>query len=369
MKNRTSLMFVVSTIAAALALAGCSATDNGASTGGEGCLPTSPQKVAEWCPGDGPLDIVVIQGTSEHSFYNTVGIGARAAGEELGVNVDVQGAAEFSPTAQASIINAVIESKPDAIIIALTSPTALDPQLVAAAEAGIMVFTVDNDTDNKDLRWTNVGTDHVKSGNVLAEVIAANVADAEVGVLASSPGPLVERLRIEGFTEGIESAGDGLTVLETQYCEGDAAKCNGVTNAIVTANPGVKAIMAVGEQMGIGAGNAVRAAGLVGDVLVGSFDASPSQQRDLKDGTVQALVVQHPYQMGYEAISIVSQYLNGGVITSPLLDGEVAAADLPDPIYAEFDIAVSDEALCPADLAVYCGTADDPKIQESLYVG
>jgi len=368
MKTRSTLALGMSALAA-LVLAGCSTPGEGGTTGGEGCLPTSPQEIGEWCPDGEPLDIVVIQGTSEHSFYNTVGIGARAAGEELGVNVDVQGAAEFSPTAQASVINAVIESKPDAIIIALTSPTALDPQLEAAARAGIMVFTVDNDTDNKELRWTNVGTDHVQSGNALAEVIAANVSDAEVGVLASSPGPLVERLRIEGFTEGIDRAGDGLTVLETQYCEGDAAKCNGVTNAIVTANPDVKAIMAVGEQMGIGAGNAIRAAGLVGEVLVGSFDASPSQQRDLKDGTVQALVVQHPYQMGFEAVSIVTQYLEGGPISSPLLEGEVAVSDLPDPIYAEFDIAVSEQDLCPADLAVYCGTVDDPKIAESLYVG
>lgn len=355
----------------ALLLAGCSPEKGGTGDVGKDearCISTSPENVGEWCEHDGELRIVYVQGTSEHSFYNTVGLGVKAAGKELGIDVDVQGASQFNPVEQTPIINAVIDSKPDALVVSTTSPTALNPMLKAAAEAGIVVFTVDNDTDNPKLRWSNIGTEHEQAAEVLARLISkAAGSEGTAGILGSSPGPLVERLRVDGVKSGLAAAGN-LTALETQYCEGDVAKCSSMTDAILAANKDVRAILTVGEPMGVGAGNAVRASGR-DDILVASVDASPAQQRDLKQGNVDFLAVQRPYLMGYEIVSIVSQFLKGEAITSPLLDGEVQPADLPANLFAGFDIAVADTSLCSEEIYASCGTADDPSIKQYLYVG
>lgn len=368
MKKRMTLMAALSM--GALLISGCTSTngDNGDTQNTDDrCIATSPQNVGEWCEHDGELSIVYVQGTSEHSFYNTVGIGVKAAGEDLGIDVDVQGAAQFSPGEQTPIINAVIQSKPDALVVSTTSPTALNPLLEAAAEAGIVVFTVDNDTDNPELRWTNIGTEHEESGAALAQLVSKASATGQAGILASSPGPLVERLRVDGVLSGLKSGGV-LAPLDAQYCEGDVAKCSSMTDAILAANTDVRAVLAVGESMGIGAANAVRAADR-DDVLIAAFDASPAQQRDLKQGNADFLVVQRPYLMGYEIVSIVSQFLKGETISSPLLDGSVAPEALPSNLYAGFDIAVSDKSLCSDEVDVSCGTVDDKSIKQYLYVG
>lgn len=367
MKKRMALISALA--AGAMLLAGCSesgAGDKPINTDAL-CVATSPQKIGEWCDDGEQLRIVYIQGTSEHSFYNTVGLGVRAAGTDLDIDVDVQGASAFSPVEQTPIINAVIQSKPDALIISTTSPTALNPMLEAAAQAGIVVFTVDNDTDNPELRWTNIGTEHEESGAALAKLVAKATPSGKAAVLASSPGPLVERLRLNGVQSGLESSAS-LTPLETQYCDGDVAKCSSMSDAILAANKDVEAILTVGEPMGIGAGNAVRASGR-DDIIVASFDASPAQQRDLQQGNVNFLVVQRPYLMGYEIVSIVSQFLKGERISSPLLGSDVEAKDLPKNLFAGFDIAVTDESLCSSELTVNCGTVADPAIKQYLYVG
>ena len=169
----------------------------------EHCVPTSPQNLAERCiAADEKLEIVLIQGTSAHSFYISVAAGANEAGEDFDVNVDVQGAAEFSPQAQTPIINAVIERKPHALIMVPTDPTALQERLIAVAEAGIVVFTADNDTTDPDLRVSQIASDNELAGVIAAHTLAKAIGEeGKVLVLSSDPTNLVPEQRLAGFLE------------------------------------------------------------------------------------------------------------------------------------------------------------------------
>lgn len=347
--------------------ASSSSADGGAA---KTCIPTSPEKLAQWCSKGGKPKVVVIVGTTDHSFYTTLGAGATEEAKRLGIDVEVQGAKEFSPAAQAPVLNAVIQGKPDAIIIALTSPTALNPQLKRAAQAGIVVFTADNDTSDEKLRWTNVGTDHVASGKAAAATMAAAIKSAgKIAMLASTPGPLVERLRIQGFTDGLKSDTQ-LEPLPTEYCAGDPARCASSTSGLISANADLKGVFGVGEPMGVGAGNGVRSSHKQGKVIVGAFDASPAQQRDLRQGIVDALVVQRPKEIGGQAVNIAAQVLQGKkTISSTLLTSSVGLDALPPKVFSGFSMAVKNTSMCPAERSIDCGTADDPKISKWFYVG
>jgi ribose transport system substrate-binding protein len=331
------------------------------------CVPTSPNKVAEWCNDGQPLEITVVLATTEHSFYNTVGLGAKAAGEDFGVKVNVQGAKEFSAVAEAPVLNAVIQTKPDAMIAAAADPKGLDEQYQSAAEAGIAVFTVQNDVFDKSLRVTRFGDDAVATASYAADVMAQAIGGkGKVIVLSSSPGPDVERNRIEGFMNGIEKYPD-IEVLPTQYCTFDPTRCAGDVSALLAAHPDLKGIFAVGEPMGVGAGTAVRTAGA--DVIVGAYDASPAQQRDLRDHVVDYLIVSHPYEMGYEGVRIVSEYLQGKETSdSPVYQGG-SLSQLPPDILSTVSVAVFDPSICPSDLSVTCGTLDNPDVSKWLYQG
>jgi len=60
------------------------------------------------------------------------------------------------------------------------------------------------------------------------------------------------------------------------------------------------------------------------------FDASDNLIDDLKDGTIQALVVQDPFRMGFEAVKTLVDKLNG--ITPP------KQIDLPARVVTKADL-------------------------------
>ena len=62
--------------------------------------------------------------------------GVEAEAAKLGVSVNTQGPQKFDPTLQKPILDSVVASKPDAILIAPTDVTAMQTPLAAAAAPG-----------------------------------------------------------------------------------------------------------------------------------------------------------------------------------------------------------------------------------------
>jgi ribose transport system substrate-binding protein len=75
-----------------------------------------------------------------------------------------------------------------------------------------------------------------------------------------------------------------------------------VTEDILTANPNLDGLFASNESSAIGADQAVKARGLNGKIKIVGFDVSPSLIDDLKAGTVDSLIVQDPFQIGYQGL-------------------------------------------------------------------
>ena len=62
----------------------------------------------------------------------------------------------------------------------------------------------------------------------------------------------------------------------------------------------------------MGAALALKSRGLAGKVKLVAFDASDDLVQDLKDGSIDALVAQDPFKMGYEAVKTLVDKLKGG---------------------------------------------------------
>ena len=88
-----------------------------------------------------------------------------------------------------------------------------------------------------------------------------------------------------------------------------------------------------GEAAAIGAARAIRTRGLAGKVKMVGFDASPTLQDELRNGVIDALVVQDPFKIGYLGIQTIMRKLSGEtpqkIIHSPAR--VITAADLEDP--------------------------------------
>ena len=61
----------------------------------------------------------------------------------------------------------------------------------------------------------------------------------------------------------------------------------------------LKAIFAANEPGGIGAAQAIKQKNLKDKIKIVAYDASDKEIEALKEGTLQALIVQQPFEMGY----------------------------------------------------------------------
>ena len=90
----------------------------------------------------------------------------------------------------------------------------------------------------------------------------------------------------------------------------------------------VNGIFAVNETSAAGMTQALedaRQAGQVGEVIYIGFDSSDRMVQALRDGKIQALVLQDPVNMGYQAVLTMAAHLEGKPVEQRIATGEAIA--------------------------------------------
>lgn len=246
-----------------------------------------------------------------HQFWLTVRAGADAAGKEMSANIIWQGPSkETEIDKQIAIIEDMISRNVNAIVMAACDEHALIGTIQKAVNAGIPVVTFDSGV-NCDLPISFVATDNVAGAKLAAKELARLIGnEGEVGLIPFVPGAATSEMREQGFKQGIAEI-PAIKLASTLYSQSDSAKAMSVTQDMLTANPNIKGIFVANEPGAIGTAQAVRASGKSGQVKLVAFDASDEEIATLKDGTFQALVVQNPFQMGYQGVKAAIDHLEG----------------------------------------------------------
>jgi len=262
-------------------------------------------------PGSGELRIALVPKGLSHQFWLTVKAGAEAAAKEFGAKIDWQGPAkETEVDKQISIMEDMISSKVNAIVMAACDENALIRVVQRAIDAGIPVVTIDSGIKS-DIAVSFVATDNVAGGKTAARELARLVGEeGDVGLIPFVPGAATSELREQGFLDGLAEF-PNMKLAQKLYCMSDVAKGMSVTEDMMTSNPGLKGIFAANEPGAIGSAQALKAAGKAGDIKLVAFDASNEEIQALKEGSIQALVVQNPYQMGYQGVKAAIDHLEG----------------------------------------------------------
>jgi ribose transport system substrate-binding protein len=261
-----------------------------------GVAPSSAQDVT--------IPIIVKDTTS--FYWQIVLAGARAAGKDLGVNVPELGAqAETDINGQISILENAVAGNPAAVVIAPTEKSALGAPITEAAKS-VPIIGIDSSADSTAFT-SFLTTDNVQGGRIAAQGLVAAVKAAtgkeegEVALITSVPnaGSLEERK--QGFIEELAKY-PGIKLVADKYADGQAATGLNITTDLLTANPNLVGIFASNLIMAQGAGQALAENGVADKVSLIGFDSDEKLVGFLKDGTIDGLVVQDPYRMGYDGI-------------------------------------------------------------------
>jgi ribose transport system substrate-binding protein len=292
--------------------------------------------------------IVLIPGLTTDAFYITMNKGAQAAAEALGITVEFQGAEDFNPTLQIPVLEAVIASQPDAILIAPTDVTQLIEPLRQAVEAGIAVVTVDTFIDDGkyqdgagdgDFPMSYIASDNIAGGAMAARAICDAIGgEGAVYVSNVRPGISTTDQREAGFKAGIAEACPNVTVLDTQYNENDSSNAASQLQAVLASEPNLKAVFGANLFSALGAANGVEAAGKLGEITVVAFDAPTSIVDQIKSDLVTMAIAQHPAEIGYYGVMTAYAHLTGQSVPPLIGTGftVINKANVDDPNVARF---------------------------------
>ncbi len=242
-----------------------------------------------------------------HVFWQTVHAGALAAAEEAHVDVAWNGpATETDLTRQISIVDDFINRHVDGIVLAPCDKDALVPTIRRAKKAGIPLAVIDSGANTEEY-ITFVSTNNYGGGALAARHLAHLLNNrGDVAVIAVVPGGASTLAREEGFKDTIEKEFPDVKIVALQYGMSDRARSLSVTEDILAAHPMLAGIFASNESSAIGADQAIKARGLSGKIKFVGFDSSPSLIDDLRSGTIDALVLQDPFQIGYQGLKALT---------------------------------------------------------------
>jgi ribose transport system substrate-binding protein len=297
---------------AALLLAGCVQQTEQAS----GTPPAAPSGAGGGGgkPAGERLKIAVVPKGTTHQFWQTIRAGAEAAGAEPEINAEILWngpKAETDVRDQIDIVQSFASQGVDGIALAATNKQSLSPVVQELEGKGIPVVTIDSGIE-PDTSRSFIATDNVAAARLAAAELGRLLGGkGKVAVLSFLKGAGTSDEREQGFLEGIREF-PGITVLPVEYTDSDANKARDKMETLLTQHRDVAGVFASNEPNVKGAASVLADRGLAGKVKLVGFDASDAEITYLKEGVVQALVVQDPYRMGYEGVKALAAIARGG---------------------------------------------------------
>ena len=272
-------------------------------------------------PSDVDYKIALITMDSIDQHWVTLNEGAQKAAKELGVTVDFMAPNTKDDAQQIECVNNAVSGGYNAIIVAANGPDAISSALKEAQSKGVKIVYVDSPA-NVDAEAT-FSTDNFAAGTTAGKTMidalkAAGVESGSIGIISVNNATASTVSRDEGFRAAFE--GTGYTLLETQFCEGDAAKAQTIAENYIT--EGVVGVYGCNEGSTTGAGNAIKASG---KSIVGvGFDKSDAIMGLINDGYLLATMAQNPDVMGYEGVKAAVDALNGNSLGGAVTDTGVS---------------------------------------------
>jgi ribose transport system substrate-binding protein len=276
--------------------------------------------------------IAVIPKGRAHVFWQSVHAGSVKAARESDVEIIWNGpATETDFNAQIQIMDAMINRKVDAICLAPIDKKVMVNVVERASREKIPVVIFDSGVDTEQF-VAQVMTDNKEAGRVAARRMGEILeGKGKVVMVAVQPGGASTMLREEGFEEEIRKF-PGIQIVDKRYGMSDYAKSLQVAENMLTAFPDAAGLFASNESSAAGAAQALKAR-QGNKVKAVGFDSSPALVADLKAGVFDSLVVQDPFEMGYQSVQNALKALNAQAVKkiNDLAPQLVTQQNLPTP--------------------------------------
>jgi len=303
------LMGIAAVGAILVALTGCaSGGDGGAGAGG-----------------DEELVVGFSQVGAESGWRTANTKSIQSSFEDAGIELkfsDAQGKQEN----QIKAIRSYIQQQVDVIAFSPVVESGWDTVLKEAKDAGIPVVLTDRSVDSKDdsLYESFLGSDFILEGERAGDWVNTEFADADsvkVVELQGTTGAAPANDRAEGFRNKVTDPKFEIVASQT----GDFTRAGGkqVMEAFLKAHPQIDLVYAHNDDMGLGAIEAIEAAGKVPgtDIKIVTVDAVKDGMTALSEGKINFIVECSPL-LGDQLVEIAEKVAAGEEVEKRIVTEE-----------------------------------------------
>jgi len=282
------------------------------------------------------------------TYWQTAVSGFKKAAAQYGVTARTAGPDTYDPQAELTELQHAVSLKPAGILVSVSDAAVLKPEIDAAVGAGVPVITVDSDAaDSRRLYF--IGTNNLEAGRLGGRRVVEKLAGKGNVVFFTITGQPNTEERLKGFKD-VFAGQPGINIVEVFDIKADPRNAFDRTQVLMalTGPKKINAFISLDSASGKMVADAVKRTGDTSRELV-AWDVNPDTLNGIKDGVIDATVVQKPFTMGYVGLKALDEVFHN----PPAQLGKDYSADAfaPYPVFVDTGTALVDKSNVDAYLA------------------
>lgn len=268
--------------------------------------------------------IAIIVPSEDNPFFKAEADAAAAEAHRLGyrTRIDTHGDDAYE---QDNLIDAAIASNAAALILDNAGADASVSAVRRATRAGIACFLIDRPIDANGIAKAQIIADNASGARLLARHFAT-VLGGKGGYaeLLGRESDNNAQVRTAGFHAVLDHY-PNLHLVAAQSANWSQSEAFDRTETILEAHGDINGILAANDTMALGAVAALRGLGKQNVTVVG-FDGSPDALAAIRDGSLNATILQPAVKISRMAVDEAYRYLHTGTTGAP--ERQVIACEL-----------------------------------------
>ena len=272
--------------------------------------------------------IALITKLTNTVFWKSVLAGAQAAGKESGYTIVWDGPnRETNVAAQIRMVDDAIDKGFAGVAIAPVDRTALVSSVNKLSELGIPCVIIDSGVETLNF-VSFISTYNSLSGELAARRMGKILnGKGNVIVVRHLEGSQAAVKRVVGFCQTLTNEFPNIKIVDSQSGQDTAENAKAATEEMLKRNPDVQGLFACNVDVSIGALQALQAMKRT-EIKMIAYDPHNILLDGLRSGQVDSIVVQNPYNMGYESVRTLVMHIKGQPVPKMMDTGvEVVTMD------------------------------------------
>jgi len=278
---------------------------------------------------------IVLIGKLEHPMFDNTFIGMQRAAKELGgVKVTMVNPAEADAAQQVALVEDQIAKGVDAILVVPNDPGALEPAFKKANDAGILTFTHES-TLSKNISFDIEAFDNVTFGrNHMDNLAKAMNYEGGYICFVGNLTAVTHNIWVDAAIEWQKQNYPKMYLLRDRLVSDERTEVayEKTMEAIKTYGDSLKGIIGSSSSDPPGAGLAVAEKGLQNKIAVVGTSVGSMAGAGLEDGSIKVVSIWNPQNIGYSAVWIIKEMLEGRKITTGMDVPGLGKIDIQDKV-------------------------------------